>query len=92
MRFRNLSLSPNSACGQIRFQVAVPPSANALDWFCCQPEASVVFPQFYMSKQSKIPTRESAFFNKTRGVFGIGAAVSFRQSSSRSDEWNSFRR
>uniref|UniRef100_A0A803L7K1 Mandelate racemase/muconate lactonizing enzyme C-terminal domain-containing protein n=1 Tax=Chenopodium quinoa TaxID=63459 RepID=A0A803L7K1_CHEQI len=83
---------PSSASGLIRFQVAVPPSANALDWFCCQPEASGVFPQFYMSKQSKNPTRESAFFNKTRGVFGIGAAVSFRQSSSRSDEWNSFRR
>uniref|UniRef100_A0A803KVH5 Uncharacterized protein n=1 Tax=Chenopodium quinoa TaxID=63459 RepID=A0A803KVH5_CHEQI len=83
---------PNSASGLIRFQVAVPPSANALDWFCCQPEASGVFPQFYLSKQSKNPTCESAFFSKTHGVFGIGAAVSFRQSPSRSDEWNSFRR
>lgn len=83
---------PSSTSGFIRFQVAVPPHANALEWFCCQPESSGVFPQFYMSKQSENPNRDSAFFSKTHGVFGIGAAVSFRHSPSSCDEWNSFRR
>ncbi|XP_056697055.1 protein PHYLLO, chloroplastic isoform X3 [Spinacia oleracea] len=83
---------PNSASGLIRFEVAVPPGAYALDWFCCQPESPGVFPQFYMSKQLENSTDKSAFFSKTHGVFGMGSAVSFRQSFSGSDEWNSFRR
>ncbi|XP_048503546.1 protein PHYLLO, chloroplastic isoform X4 [Beta vulgaris subsp. vulgaris] len=83
---------PSSTSGFIRFQVAVPPSVNALDCFCCQPDSSEVFPQFYMSKHFENLTHESAFFSKTHGVFGIGAAISFIQSPSSSDEWNSFRR
>ncbi|CAO2820404.1 unnamed protein product [Amaranthus hypochondriacus] len=83
---------PSSSSGLIRFQVAVPPSANSLNWFCCQPESTGVFPQFYISKQLDNPTCESALYSKTHGVFGIGAAVSFLQSPSKTDEWNLFRR
>lgn len=70
----------------------MPPSANSLNWFCCQPESTGVFPQFYISKQLDNPTCESALYSKTHGVFGIGAAVSFLQSPSKTDEWNLFRR
>ncbi|KAL9246308.1 hypothetical protein vseg_019859 [Gypsophila vaccaria] len=80
---------PVSPSGFVRFQVAVPPTASALSWFCCQPESSGVFPHFYMCKQSE---NESASTSKARGVFGIGAAVCFRQSSFKSDKWNTFRR
>ncbi|KAF5939892.1 hypothetical protein HYC85_021059 [Camellia sinensis] len=31
---------PRFNSGMYRFQVAVPPSAKALNWFCCQPESS----------------------------------------------------
>ncbi|KAH9607030.1 hypothetical protein KSS87_013805 [Heliosperma pusillum] len=83
---------PSCSSGFVRFQVAVPPTASALNWFCCQPESSGVFPQFYLSKQSETLKNEPALSSKSRGVFGIGAAVCFRHSTSSADNWNSFRR
>ncbi|XP_024934015.3 protein PHYLLO, chloroplastic isoform X2 [Ziziphus jujuba] len=73
---------PSTSSGFFRFQVAVPPSAKALDWFCCQPESSEVFPVFFMSKETKNPDCKSLYVNETRGVFGIGSAVHFTRSSS----------
>ncbi|KAK2976386.1 hypothetical protein RJ640_008096 [Escallonia rubra] len=64
--------------GMYRFQVAVSPGAKALNWFCCQPESSRVFPQFFLSKESDNPTRKMLSLNRTRGVFGIGAALKFK--------------
>ncbi|MBA0828474.1 hypothetical protein Goarm_013146 [Gossypium armourianum] len=68
---------PCAASGVLRFQVAVPPSAKALNWFCSQPESSAVFPMFFLSKETISPTCKSLYLNKVRGVFGIGAAISF---------------
>ncbi|CAM8957088.1 unnamed protein product [Rhodiola kirilowii] len=85
---------PCSSSGILRFQVAVPPSPKALNWFCCQPESSSVFPQFFLSKDchSNHLKFESAF-NGTRGVFGVGAAFYCRHSSnSLPTDWNSFKR
>lgn len=73
---------PNSASGILRFQVAVPPSAKALNWFCCQPESSGVFPVFFLSKEMENPTCQSLYWTKIRGVFGIGSAIYFTHSSS----------
>lgn len=73
---------PSSSHGVIRFQVAVPPSAKALNWFCCQPESSDVFPLFFLSKETENPTCKSLYSNRIRGVFGIGVAISFVRSSS----------
>ncbi|KAA8532823.1 hypothetical protein F0562_033059 [Nyssa sinensis] len=84
---------PCSSSGIYRFQVAVPPSAKALNWFCCQPELSGVFPQFFLSKEKENPTFKSLFLNGSRGVFGIGAALYFQGSPSRAlAEWSSFKR
>ncbi|KAM7464415.1 hypothetical protein LguiA_032536 [Lonicera macranthoides] len=66
---------PFATSGMYRFQVAVPPGAKALNWFCCQPEASEVFPQFFLSKHNDDPTYKSLFLNRTFGIFGIGAAL-----------------
>lgn len=60
----------------------MPPSAKALDWFCCQPESSTVYPLFFISKDTKNPDYMSLCLNETRGVFGIGAAVNFKRASS----------
>ncbi|XP_071926844.1 protein PHYLLO, chloroplastic-like isoform X2 [Coffea arabica] len=68
---------PSSSSGMFRFQVAVPPSAKALNWFCSQPESDGVFPQFYLSKEKENPTYKSLALGRTRGVFGIGSALSF---------------
>ncbi|KAH9772165.1 protein PHYLLO [Citrus sinensis] len=68
---------PSSSSGVLRFQVAVPPSAKALDWFCRQPESSEVFPVFFLSRDMENPTSKSLYLNQSRGVFGIGAAVYF---------------
>ncbi|KAJ9163450.1 hypothetical protein P3X46_023117 [Hevea brasiliensis] len=73
---------PHSGSGVLRFQVAVPPSPKALNWFCCQLESSGVFPQFFVSKETENPSCKSLYLNRTRGVFGIGAAIYFVQSSS----------
>ncbi|KAJ0096045.1 hypothetical protein Patl1_16607 [Pistacia atlantica] len=73
---------PQSASGVLRFQIAVPPSAKALNWFCCQPESSAVFPVFFLSKEMENPTCKSLYLNQTRGVFGIGTAIYFTHSSS----------
>ncbi|CAL8994804.1 unnamed protein product [Prunus brigantina] len=79
---------PSTPSGFHRFQVAVPPSAKALNWFCSQPESSAVYPLFFISKDTENPSLKSLYVNETRGVFGIGAAVyytpsSFSSSSSR---------
>ncbi|KAL3512857.1 hypothetical protein ACH5RR_025574, partial [Cinchona calisaya] len=57
--------------------VAVAPSAKALNWFCSQQESDGVFPQFYLSKEKENPTYKSIALGRTRGVFGIGSALSF---------------
>ncbi|KAM6548265.1 hypothetical protein CsatB_019941 [Cannabis sativa] len=80
-----LKLNPppsSTSSGVFRFQVAVPPSAKALNWFCCQPESSSVFPLFFISKDTNEPSFKSLVLNETRGVFGIGAAVYFTRNSS----------
>ncbi|XP_047960192.1 protein PHYLLO, chloroplastic isoform X1 [Salvia hispanica] len=71
---------PTCSSGMYRFQLAVPPSAKALNWFCSQPESSKVFPLFFLSSDKENPTYESLSLGRTRGVFGIGSAVSFKGS------------
>ncbi|KAK6114749.1 hypothetical protein DH2020_007018 [Rehmannia glutinosa] len=71
---------PSCSSGMYRFQLAVPPSAKALNWFCSQPEASDVFPLFFLSNEEN-PTYKSLSLGRTRGVFGIGSAVIFEESS-----------
>lgn len=66
----------------IHQQVPVPPGPKALKWFCCQPESSSVFPQFFISKETEDPSSKSLNIRNTRGVFGIGAAIIFVNSSS----------
>lgn len=83
---------PRSSSGVLRFQVAVPPSAKALNWFCSQPESSGVFPLFFLSKEMNSPTCKSLYLNTARGVFGIGAAVSFTNSSCAPAEQSSIKR
>lgn len=61
---------PCSTSGMIRFQVAVPPSTNAFNWFYSQPESLRVFPQFYISKELEGPSHESAFVSKNCGPVG----------------------
>ncbi|XP_062111267.1 protein PHYLLO, chloroplastic isoform X2 [Humulus lupulus] len=81
----NLKLNPpptSASSGFFRFQVAVPPSAKAFNWFSCQPESSSVFPLFFISKDTNEPSYKSLVLNETRGVFGIGAAVYFKRNSS----------
>ena len=65
-------------------QVAVPPSAKALSWFCCQPEPSPVYPVFFISKETENVSYKSLYVNETRGVFGIGEAIYFTPSSASS--------
>ncbi|WJX87640.1 hypothetical protein P8452_69808 [Trifolium repens] len=74
---------PSCSTGFLRFQVMVPPSPKALSWFCCQPESSGVYPLIFISKNMDSPTCKSLYVNGSRGVFGIGAAVSFVNSSPR---------
>ncbi|CAL5421445.1 unnamed protein product [Camellia sinensis] len=84
---------PRFNSGMYRFQVAVPPSAKALNWFCCQPESSGVFPQFFLSKERNNPTFRSLSLSGVHGVFGIGTAGLFKGSSScASSEWSSIKR
>ncbi|XP_010551342.1 PREDICTED: protein PHYLLO, chloroplastic isoform X2 [Tarenaya hassleriana] len=72
---------PRSCNGVMRFQVAVPPSAKALQWFCRQPSSSGVYPVFFLSKETDDPSPKSIYFKEPRGVFGIGTAISFRHPS-----------
>ncbi|GAB4828987.1 hypothetical protein Ancab_018646 [Ancistrocladus abbreviatus] len=79
-----LKLDPPACCsGLIRFEVAVPPSAKALSWFCCQPHSCGIFPQVYITCESE---------NETRGAFGIGNAINFCTSSTNYGEMNSLKR
>lgn len=85
------SNSPSrSTRGMYRFQVVVPPSAKALNWFCCQPDSYAVFPQFFLSKEKANQITHS--LNGLRGIFGIGAAILFKGSSYASREWSSLER
>ncbi|XP_039036473.1 protein PHYLLO, chloroplastic-like [Hibiscus syriacus] len=83
---------PRASSGVLRFQVAVPPSAKALNWFCSQPESSGVFPLFFLSKETASPTCKSLYLNAVRGVFGIGTAISFTNSSCVPGELSSTKR
>lgn len=74
----------------LHLQVVVPPSAKALNWFCCQPESSAVFPQFFLSKEKANQITHS--LSGLRGIFGIGAAILFKGSSYASQEWSSLER
>ncbi|KAJ8774552.1 hypothetical protein K2173_016998 [Erythroxylum novogranatense] len=79
----NLKMNPPcSSSGILRFQIAVPPSAKALDWFCCQPESVGVFPQFFLSKSTENSSCKALYLNGRRGVFGIGTAICFLHPSS----------
>lgn len=71
--------------------MAVPPSAKALLWFCCQPESSEVYPIFFLSNE-KDPTIKSLYLNDTRGVFGIGTAIYFASLSSTSSKQSTLKR
>ncbi|XP_052198857.1 protein PHYLLO, chloroplastic isoform X2 [Diospyros lotus] len=73
---------PRSSSGMYRFQVAVPPSSKALNWFCCQPESSGLFPQFFLSKEKDNQALRPLSLGGLRGVFGIGATVLIKGSSS----------
>lgn len=68
----------------VNMQVTVPPGPKALNWFCCQPEESSVYPLFFLSKNTEDPTDKSLYLKKSSGVFGIGAAIYFKDSSSSS--------
>lgn len=68
---------PCSRSGLYRFQVAVPPSAKAMNWFFSQPLSSAVFPLFFLSKETEDLIFKSLSLGGTCGVFGIGAAVRF---------------
>ncbi|XP_057963060.1 protein PHYLLO, chloroplastic isoform X2 [Malania oleifera] len=82
---------PRTSSGICRFQVAVPPSVKALDWFFCQPVSSEVFPQFFLSKEMENPVCKSLYLNGIRGVFGIGTAAYIACSSSITREWSLFK-
>lgn len=71
-----MKLKPHCAkAGMCRFQVAVSPGSKALNWFCNQNPSLGVFPQFFVSTGDENSTNKSLSFIRTRGVFGIGAAV-----------------
>ncbi|XP_009764985.1 protein PHYLLO, chloroplastic isoform X1 [Nicotiana sylvestris] len=82
---------PCCSSGMFRFRVAVPPSTKSLNWFCCQPESSGVFPQFFLSKEREKQIFKSLVLGHTRGIFGIGAAISFKGFSA-SHEYGEFGR
>ncbi|CAK7326442.1 unnamed protein product [Dovyalis caffra] len=77
---------PSSPHGVFRFQVAVPPSPKALNWFYSLPESDGVFPRFFLSKETEDASYKSLYLHRTRGAFGIGAAIFFQRSSSSSLE------
>lgn len=59
----------------------MPPSAKALKWFSYQPDASKVYPLFFLSNEKENPTYKSLSLGRTRGVFGIGSAINFKGTS-----------
>ncbi|KAG8366507.1 hypothetical protein BUALT_Bualt17G0087200 [Buddleja alternifolia] len=84
---------PTCSSGMYRFQLAVPPSAKALSWFCSQPESSNVYPLFFLSNENENTTYKSLSLGRTRGVFGIGSAVNLKGCSTHtSKESNAFQR
>lgn len=72
--------------GMYRFQIAVSPGSRALNWFCSQNPSLEVFPQFFVSTGVENPTNKFLTFNRTRGVYGIGAALYISPCSSDSVE------
>ncbi|KAM0047794.1 putative 2-succinyl-5-enolpyruvyl-6-hydroxy-3-cyclohexene-1-carboxylic-acid synthase [Helianthus debilis subsp. tardiflorus] len=74
-----LKSKPNciAKAGMYRFQIGVSPGSKALSWFCCQDPSLGVFPQFFASTgvENEKSTDKFLSFSRTRGVFGIGAAV-----------------
>ncbi|KAJ6772110.1 2-SUCCINYL-5-ENOLPYRUVYL-6-HYDROXY-3-CYCLOHEXENE-1-CARBOXYLATE SYNTHASE [Salix koriyanagi] len=68
---------PCSSHGVFRFQVAVPPSPKALNWFCSLPESDGVFPRFFLSKETEDASFKNLYLHRTRGVFGLGSAICF---------------
>ncbi|KAK6133984.1 hypothetical protein DH2020_032275 [Rehmannia glutinosa] len=72
---------PSCSSGMYRFQLAVPPSAKALNWFCSQPEASDVFPLFFLSNEEN-PTYKSLSLGRTRGFLVLVQPSSSRVFSS----------
>ncbi|KAL6529268.1 hypothetical protein OROGR_014891 [Orobanche gracilis] len=76
---------PSCSSGMYRFQLAVPPSAKALNWFCSQTEPSNVYPLFFLSNEEN-PTYNSLSLGRTRGVLGIGSAVVFKDCSPHASE------
>ncbi|XP_011009175.1 PREDICTED: protein PHYLLO, chloroplastic isoform X3 [Populus euphratica] len=72
---------PCSLHGVFRFQVAVPPSPKALNWFCSLPESDGVFPRFFQSKETEDASCKKLYLRRTRGVFGLGSAICFEASS-----------
>ncbi|KAI3719963.1 hypothetical protein L6452_20869 [Arctium lappa] len=64
-----------SKAGMYRFQIAVSPGSRALSLFCSQDPSLGVFPQFFVSTGVEKPTTKFLSFSRTRGIFGIGAAV-----------------
>nr|GFB67827.1 protein PHYLLO, chloroplastic [Tanacetum cinerariifolium] len=58
--------------------VAVSPGSRALNWFCSQNPSLEVFPQFFVSTGVENPTNKLLTFNRTRGIYGIGAALYIR--------------
>ncbi|KAI3744251.1 hypothetical protein L1987_57328 [Smallanthus sonchifolius] len=69
------SKSCSAKAGMYRFQIAVSPGSKALSWFCCQDPSLGVFPQFFVSTGVEKSTNKFLSFSRTRGVFGIGAAI-----------------
>ena len=59
-------------------QIAVSPGSRALNWFCSQNPSLEVFPQFFVSTGVENPTNKLLTFNRTRGIYGIGAALYIR--------------
>ncbi|EPS67916.1 hypothetical protein M569_06857, partial [Genlisea aurea] len=64
--------------GMYRFQVAVPPGAKSLNWFWSQLDPSKVFPIFFLSSENRNPTYKTIPLGTTRGIFGVGSAITFK--------------
>ncbi|KAL6350620.1 hypothetical protein AAG906_022330 [Vitis piasezkii] len=60
---------PCSRSGLYRFQVAVPPSAKAMNWFFSQPLSSAVFPLFFLSKETENLIFKSLSLGGTCGLY-----------------------
>nr|XP_043623438.1 protein PHYLLO, chloroplastic [Erigeron canadensis] len=73
-------LADNVTAGMYRFQIAVSPGPKALSWFCSQDPSLGVYPQFFITTGVENPTNKVLSFSRTRGIFGLGAAVYIKSS------------